>query len=181
MGVLKRIAVVDDDIFYMEHFMMAVKAEGYDIIYFKTVPLFLDALNEGNKFDLYIIDLAMPPTFDLMMPPDETESGLLTGLYLTKEIRRTYDAQNPIIIFSQIHMETVIDGVKEEIKDEDNIAFVSKHDMLPRELSSVVGTILDKGLKSFTQSGFLSKVFDIIILQPNIYGIGLDFKKFRKR
>ena len=80
----KKLLVVDDDVFIVELFRMALQAEDYDVETVFTGEQALDAM-KGTKFDLVIIDIMLPDirgdhvVEKIREKNDETRVMLLTG------------------------------------------------------------------------------------------------------
>lgn len=76
--------MVDDDVFIVELFRMALQAEDYDVETVFTGVQALDAM-KGTKFDLVIIDIMLPDirgdhvVEKIREKNDETRVMLLTG------------------------------------------------------------------------------------------------------
>ena len=59
---------------------------------------------------------------------------------------------------------------------------VYKHDYPPEALAETVATIFREGRDFFEKrQGWTHRLWRSIVLQPNFYGIGFDFKKMKEK
>jgi CheY-like chemotaxis protein len=65
---------------------------------------FLDAATSSSPADIYVVDVMIPPGD--RYKNEETHEGLITGLYLAREIRERFPLV-PIILWSGTNLDTV--------------------------------------------------------------------------
>jgi CheY-like chemotaxis protein len=75
--------LVDDELGDMKNFIDAVEQRGYSIRQASTVEGLQEALR-AEEFDALILDLMMPALDGI--PPGESESGYLAGLYVYEHL-----------------------------------------------------------------------------------------------
>lgn len=173
---VKKIAFVDDDVIGSRLYLDALRAKGFLVEYFPTVTVFLKQFRQGAHFDLCVIDLMMPGGSTYHRK--ETANGLMTGLCVVREIHQSAP-ELPFIVISTVNVDVILEKVGQEIDAIDQAVFVRKSLAPPESLSVIVERVATKGIKAANKSGLLAKLVDLIVLQPSIYGIGLDFKKLR--
>jgi len=172
----KKIAIIDDDMLPMRYYATALTLDGYDVDCINNISAAYDILfhSSGVKIDLLIIDIMMDPM--TVYKADLCEDGLLTGLFLARDIRKQYPSL-PIILFSNANITSVILKARRLADRLSRCVYLLKLDYPPAKLVQFINEYFKKG--RFT-TGLLKKFLDSIILQPNIQGIGIDLKELTK-
>ncbi|HSY18301.1 MAG TPA: hypothetical protein VK815_08210 [Candidatus Acidoferrales bacterium] len=123
--------------------------------------------------DLFVIDLMMPS--GETYKAEETHDGLITGLYLARDIRARFPLV-PIILWSGTNLKTVrLLAIHMETKLSKCI-FVNKP-LPPEKLVELVDGYFKEGKFSVS---IMKKIWDGIVLKPAIGGLGIDVKKLLK-
>ncbi|MHC4475447.1 MAG: hypothetical protein ACYTEL_07370 [Planctomycetota bacterium] len=176
--MLKTIAFVDDDAVGSRFYIKSLEATGNKVTYFRTVGAFLKAVGSDSRFDLYIVDLMMAPGKTYL--PEETDEGVSTGLRLTIDICAVHpDA--PIFVISNLNVDQVLQEVRKAFHEINNIVFLRKSETPPDLLAELAEKALTGGLSSLNKKSLFAKIIDLIVLQPNLFGMGVDLKKLRSK
>ena len=131
---------------------------------------FLDATTGPSPADIYVVDVMIPPGD--RYKNEETHDGLITGLYLAREIRQRFPLV-PIILWSGTNLDTVRLLAVHMEKRLTKCIFVKKP-IAGEKLLELIEGYFAKG--KFTQS-WVKKIWGGIILRPEIGGLGIDVKK----
>lgn len=131
---------------------------------------FLDSATGSSPADIYVVDV-MIPAGD-RYKNEETHDGLITGLYLAREIRQRFPLV-PIILWSGTNLDTVRLLAIHMEKRLTKCIFVKKPIAGEKLLELIEGYFV-KG--RFSQS-WVKKIWDGIVLRPAIGGLGIDVKK----
>ncbi len=107
----------------------------------------------------------------------ETENGMLTGLLLVRDIR-AFDAEVPIFILTSINIDSVLSKVQSVVSEYANVFVLRKNDYPPSELSMTAKALLERERRPEDGQSILRRLWRSMLLQPNVSGIGIDFKKF---
>ena len=171
-----KVALVDDDEIYMQTYAQFMKLEGFDVACFRTPRSFLDELETPgvSGFKVIICDLMMP--WGNAFSSDETDQGMLTGLRLVEAIR-VKGLSAPIIIFTNLNLETRMKQLVTEAAKLKDVFVLQKHDAPPDRFARAVQGLLERGTLSEQQQGALGQFFDSLILEPKIAGLGVNIKK----
>lgn len=122
-----------------------------------------------GRVDMYILDVMMPP--GIGYSGSETHDGLITGLYVARDIRAT-DPLVPIILWSGSNIDTVRLLAIHMQRKLERCIFVKKPIPAPKLVELV---------KSYFKNGrfaspLVKRIWEGIILKPSIGGVGLDVK-----
>jgi CheY-like chemotaxis protein len=131
---------------------------------------FLDSITGACPADIFVVDVMIPP--GKRYEREETHDGLITGLYLAREIRQRFPLV-PIILWSGTSIDTVRLLAVHMEKRLTKCIFVKKPISADKLLAPVEGYFA-KG--KFTDS-WVKKIWDGIVLRPGIGGLGVDVKK----
>ena len=131
---------------------------------------FLDAATEACPADIFVLDVMLPP--GSRYGGEETHDGLITGLYLAREVRQRFPFV-PIILWSGTSLDTVRLLAVHMEKRLTKCIFVKKP-MSADKLLALVEGYFAKG--KFTES-WVKKIWEGIVLRPSIGGLGVDVKK----
>ena len=174
--MIKKIILIDDNAW--EHVASKLKSmfalSSLELEVFSSVDACHAALNNPVNTrcpsDMFVIDLMMPP--GEAYKAEETHDGLITGLYLARDIRNRFPLV-PIILWSGTNLNTVrLLAIHMETKLTKCI-FVKKP--LPSEkLVELIEEYFKEG--KFSKS-ILKQIWDGIVLKPAIGGMGIDVKK----
>lgn len=172
----KHILIVDDEKVALRYYVQELELEGY------SVELLTRASECKRLLDLQTPTTADMLVLDIMMPSQgiyhesKTDSGLLTGLYLARDIRKLYQ-DIPILLWSAAPFPELIDHAKRLAKGLNNCAFIRKSDYTPIGFAKFVNSYFaDNGFKS----GFFRTLWDSLLLEPNFSGVGIDIKKLKR-
>jgi DNA-binding NtrC family response regulator len=168
---MKKIFLIDDDKQLAPLYNQALELSAYEVDYFDNVNSVLKTISSENpKIDLFIIDIMLPKgNYDSA----KTENGLLTGLYVALDIRKKYP-DVPIILFSASPLPRIPEKARSVARKLERCAYISKAEYLPDKLVDYVDYLFEKGQ---FREGWISKVFESIILEPNYNGLGVDLRK----
>lgn len=126
--------------------------------------------NERSPFDLFIIDVMMPP--GKKYSREETHDGLITGLYLARDIREKYPLV-PIILWSGTSLNTIkLLSIHME-KRLTKCVFVKK----PFSGNNLVKLITAYFKNGRFPSSLGKRLWAGIVLRPSIGGLGIDVKQ----
>jgi CheY-like chemotaxis protein len=169
----KQIFLIDDDKQVTPFYIQALEFSQYEVRHFVNVNGAMDTiLSKKPEVDLFLVDVMLPAG---KYSPKKTENGLLTGLYIALDIRKTY-IEVPIILFSASPLLPVTQAARSVAKKIPKCSYVSKAKYPPEQLVEYVNYYFAKGR---FKEGTLSKIFDSLILEPNLNGIGIDLKKLK--
>lgn len=171
----KRIILIDDDKQVTPFYIQAFEFSQYEIRHFLSVNSITDIISSKEpETDLFIIDVMLPSgNYNLT----KTENGLLTGLYVALDIRKTFP-DIPIILFSASPLPPVTMRARSLARKLSKCSYVSKPEYPPDKLVEYVDYYFKKGK---FKDGTLRKLFDSLILEPNLNGIGVDLKKLTSK
>lgn len=133
----------------------------------------LRSIREADVWDIVVVDMMMPCGSEL--DSHECAGGKFTGVVLIREIRKVWRT-TPIILLSSAHFEDVKLACKTAALRTENCLFLEKHRYLPHELTKLVDTYFREGRLDIPTQPWLKKIFGMLLLQPNIGGIGVDLK-----
>ena len=168
------IAFIDDETVHIEYYINALRSVGYGSKYFKSPDSCLTAIADGEQFRLFITDMMMPSIGKYSAI--NTREFLITGLFFVKDIRKN-DRETPIIVFTNLNIESIIVEVRTEVEIEPNVFFVRKIDYPPHLLAEAVSALLGGKNPFSKRRKILQRFWDSLILEPNLNGIGIDIKK----
>jgi CheY-like chemotaxis protein len=171
----KRVILVDDAAW--EHVAGKLKAvfglQGFALDVYNSADefgKFLDAATGPSPADIYVVDV-MIPAGD-RYKDEETHDGLITGLYLAREIRQRFPLV-PIILWSGTNLDTVRLLAVHMEQRLTKCIFVKKP-IASEKLLELIEGYFAKG--KFRQP-WVKKIWDGIVLRPEIGGLGIDVKK----
>jgi CheY-like chemotaxis protein len=168
------VAMIDDETVHIEFYLKALGGLGYDTRHFKSPDSCLSALAAGDRFSLFVTDLMMP-SFGKYSAKD-TRDYLITGLCLAKDIRNQ-DRETPVMLFTNLNIETILAEVKRELASEPNFFVIRKMDYPPHILAETVDALLSGRDPFVKRKSLLRRFWDSLVLEPTVYGIGIDIKK----
>lgn len=169
----KRIAFVDNDLTLTSYYIDSLASIGYVPTHFKSPDSCFSSIRSGNKFDLFLIDLMMP-SYGIYTKA-QTLNGLKTGAVMTKGLRE-YDPETPIIVITNLNVETVFAEVKKDLSELPNVFVVQKADYPPNRLAESVEALLETGDSPIRRTGILRRFWDSLLIQPNFMGVGIKIK-----
>lgn len=173
------IAFVDDDAIVTPYYASALILNGYDLRIFESVDNFLPILspNSDQKIDLYIVDIMLPP--GKKYSRKLTNSGLNTGLFLAQDIRMKF-RETPIILLSNQSLASVRKSAEQLSARLENCISLNKALTQPEALVDIVNRYFQESeLKPQQRKSIFSRLYNSLVLEPNISGIGIDLKKLR--
>ncbi len=170
----REIAFVDDDSTLTEYYLDALRGVGYEPSHFKSPDSCFTAINAGHRYELFVVDLMMPSYGKYT--ESQTCNGLKTGAVFTNELRFS-DRETPIIMITHLNVEPVFAEVKEDLADLANVFVVRKATYTPAALAESVGALLEDGLAPERRSGILRRFWDSLLLEPNLFGMGVKLKE----
>ena len=168
------IAFVDDETRHIAFYINALRGIGYESKHFESPDSCLIAIANGEEFALFVIDLMMPSVGKYSA--ERTRDFLTTGLYLVKDIRNQ-DRKTPIIVFTNLNIASIITEIQTEVAIEPNVFFIRKVDYPPHLLAEAVNALLDGKNPFSKRRGILRRFWDSLILEPKVFGMGIDIKK----
>ncbi len=171
------VAMVDDDDIVTPHYASALILAGHDLNVFSSVDDFEPTLSadSGRKFDLYIIDIMLSPGKRYSL--EITDQGLMTGLFLVQDIRRRYK-KAPIILLSNQTLRSVRESAERLSERLVDCISLNKAETQPDNLVSMVGKYFQEfELKPRSRKSIFRRIFNSLLLEPNLSGIGIDLKK----
>jgi CheY-like chemotaxis protein len=171
------IAIIDDETVHVDYYVAALQGLGLQAEHFTSPDLCLSALRLGNRFSLFVIDLMMPSFGEYSRA--SMQNYLTTGLHLAKDIRKS-DAEIPIVLFTNLNIDSILAEVKAELSGERNIFVVRKIDYPPHIFAEAIGAVLSGQGPFAERSGILRRFWDSLVLEPNVCGLGIDIKKLAK-
>ena len=115
------------------------------------------------------------------MPPGSLDAeacgnGKYTGLIVAQQIRRSLP-YTPIMLLSNTTFSDVEDACRATQATIPNCLFWQKQEMNPSRLASKLDEYFDSGKMTKPQPSLLQRIFGMVLLQPNVAGIGIDLKK----
>ena len=172
------IVLVDDELVAMRVYQQDLELAGYKVRHCtSTAEIKVLLSNQESEWsDLFIMDIMIPP--EPLYSNKKTNLGLMTGLFLAQDIRNTYP-HAPIIFLSNTSFESVLVAVKRLTSRLEDCIYLQKQETKPFELTDTV-TRYFKELKldPARRHRILRRLFDSLMLQPNISGVGINLKKF---
>jgi CheY-like chemotaxis protein len=173
-NAVRKVAIIDDDVLQSVHYAVAIRAKGYECSHFKSPASLLTAIKKGQRFECFVVDLMMSPRG--AYTHSATDGGEITGLVLAKDLRTTFSL-TPIIIFSNANADGLISKVKKELQGVHNVIFVAKSSFKPNKLADSICGLLETGKPIEERRGLLLSMWSSLLLQPSLFGIGIDLKK----
>lgn len=173
------IAFIDDDTIVTPYYSSTLILNGYDVQIFESADIFSTTLssNSDQRFDLYIVDIMLPP--GKKYSRKLTNSGLSTGLFLAQDIRIRFK-EKPIILLSNQTLDSVRKWAKQLSARLENCISLNKASTQPETLVEIVNRYFQEfELKPRQQKNIFSRLYNSLVLEPNISGIGIDLKKLR--
>lgn len=124
---------VDDDIEVIDPVIQPIIDGGYEIIRFRTINEAMTSLDDLRTADLILLDMIIPPG------DDQNDVGIYSGVWILKKLRKEFDINTPVIVFSVVNPEKL----KDELSGLDVAKYVRKP-ALPSELHKAVNEVLGK-------------------------------------
>lgn len=171
---MKHILFVDDEEVYSREYKRHLINHGFQVTYESTVKAALQRIRNEEKFDLFLTDLMMFPRG--AYSNEAAGDGTFTGALLAIDFHKM-SPQTPIIIFTAAHSTDLIGEIRKRLGQIPVLLVLQKISLSPEALADAVANLfnprpkLNEMLKLFLYS---------IIMQPNVFGIGVDFKKISK-
>jgi DNA-binding NarL/FixJ family response regulator len=169
---MRRILLVDDEQVYSRLYVKALQLQGF-MVTRSTGPRSAKALARDKQFDLFVFDLMMPAQGEF--DRESTYDGMLTGACLARDIAELHP-DVPIIIYTMMHDPNVIEAARNILMPTKKVLVLSKRELNPSEFAEAILTLFHLKAKP----GLLRRFLDCIILQPNIFGFGIDLQSVRK-
>jgi CheY-like chemotaxis protein len=172
----KHILIIDDEKITLRYYIQELELEGYSVEVISRASE-CRRLIDSQTFtlpDMFVVDIMMSPQG--IYDKSKTEDGLLTGLYLARDIRKQYQ-DTPILIWSVTPFPELVDQAKRLAKSLNNCAFIRKSDYLPVDFVEFVNSYFSN---SGFKSGFFRTLWDSLLLEPNFSGVGIDIKKLKR-
>jgi CheY-like chemotaxis protein len=143
---MKRILLIDDEAvpglsepegIYMWYYSEALRRAGYELEEVNATDEAIRRLSDPtSKFDLIILDIMMPP--GTAFGPEETESGLRTGVLLADKLK-DLRPKTPVLVLTNVADPDAVS----RLQHKPNIARVLfKPDWVPFDVVPEVRTIL---------------------------------------
>ena len=169
----------DDESILISRYRMALELAGYEVEFCVSVDEVVELVSEGkNPIDLFVIDVVQPPGNAFASKP--TDNGMYTGLYLAHYICQKM-SKAPIILFSIASLPSLRKAAEQLTNHLSECIMLKKSQTMPSDLVDVINKYFDEfRLTSIGKQGILSRLFQSLILQPNISGVGIDLKKLNK-
>jgi CheY-like chemotaxis protein len=172
---MPKVILIDDNAW--EHVAAKLKSafslSGHELDVFASVDqcqtLFQDAKGRCPA-DIFVVDVMMPP--GETYKNEETHDGLITGLYLARDIRKQFPIV-PIVLWSGSNLDTVRLLAVHMEKKLTKCIFVKKP-FTAAQLIALINGYFDAG--KFSQS-WVRQIWEGIVLRPSIGGLGIDVKK----
>lgn len=175
-----RIVIVDDEHVAMRVYQEELELAGYEVKHYSSTSE-IEPLLRGNNpelVDLFIIDIMIPP--EPLYSAEKTDMGLVTGLFLAQDLRKTY-SDTPIILLSNTSFESVLRASRRLTSRFEDCIYLRKGDVLPFQLADIVTRYFEeRKLGRTRRHGILRRLFGSLMLQPNISGVGIDLKRLGK-
>jgi CheY-like chemotaxis protein len=113
----KRVLWLDNDEAYIQEYRAALEKEGMYAKAVTTVTEAEEAIRNDSKYDLLILDVMIPTKSEdeeLDYPPEETNSGLKTGLVFYRRMKEQLKALGTKVIVMTVRLDK---GIREEFKE----------------------------------------------------------------
>ena len=128
----KLVLLIDDDRLPMKYYVMAFQQEGFKVKQCLEPDSALDYVQKkGSEIDAIILDIMMPP--GETYKNEDTNEGLITGVFLLKGLRKCCPAV-PVVVLTNVKNPDTLN----EFKDEDLVKVVQKMECPPFELVELV-------------------------------------------
>jgi CheY-like chemotaxis protein len=172
----KHILIIDDEEIALRYYIQGLELEGYSVGVISHASECKQLINSQNPTptDMFVLDIMMPSQG--IYDESQTEGGLLTGLYLARDIRKIYQ-DIPILLWSAAPIPELVGKAKHLAKGLNNCAFIRKSDYPPTDFVEFVNSYFSNN--SF-KSGFFRTLWDSLLLEPNFSGLGIDIKKLKR-
>jgi nucleoside phosphorylase/CheY-like chemotaxis protein len=136
----KKILWIEDDAYELEALLYPVRKDGHSIYIALDEKEALEQINKNN-FDLIILDCILPTGKDIGHPSDDFEP--FVGLRLAKTILKEKKIRTPVIVFSVIDDDKVINefynlGVQK---------YLSKTRILPSQFREEIYSVLESNIE----------------------------------
>ena len=176
----KRIVLVDED--FMMHFHEHVLVQrGYEVVVCHNAKECLDFLKTRKQAAVFVVDVCL--AVDEERTPlmrGETHNYLYAGLGIGRLIRKRRSS-TPILFYTGMSHSERLKIIRDASKHIPRSMVLLKHDHVVEEkFVDLIDKIVGEGFDSVYQRSFLSKLKDAVVVQPNLYGVGIDIKKLRK-
>lgn len=128
----KRILIIDDDHGTMDLYSKALRLSGFDVTHLDTTKAALEHISSYEPpFDLYVLDLMMPPGDVLKL--EESGFGLSTGFIIYQKLR-IKSKEVPVIILTSVSNPDIL-GL---LPVDSNTDVRAKIDLMPFELAQLI-------------------------------------------
>ncbi len=174
----KKVVIVDDDAIAIRPFLQELEISGIEVELLINADECFDYGINNSEVDLYIIDvmLATEDMDNSRYNSDNTMNFLLTGCALARDLR-SHGIETPVIFFTQMANAELLKEINNQARDIGNCAFLSKSNMAATfDFRDIVQCVLEKGLDSAVKKDWFSWIYEAVLLQPNVAGLGMDGK-----
>lgn len=136
-----RVLFVDDDLLISRFYIKALAAEGIESLAIGSADEAVHVFQANDDIDAVILDLMMPPPSSIDL--DEVEHGLVTGLWILREIREQVSSRGiPIIILTNLGVDSVRARIPDLGLPDELLQVRAKSDTPPRYLADTVVEML---------------------------------------
>jgi len=130
-----KILFVDDDVYFGNSYIYALRDEGYEVIEANSVDSAL-TLARTRDFDAVILDIMLP--HGKFFDDFETQGGFKTGLALARELRNRLPESKVLALTMSTDPE-----VQEWFTSDESVAFANKRDVAPPDLARLVKNLME--------------------------------------
>ncbi len=140
----------------------------------------LRRIETDANFDLLILDVMLATDAKIKhssFSRENTNDFLCTGLVLAQRIRNLHK-DLPILFFTSTSSSILISQIDRTIESIGHSTVLYKHKFSSAiEFAEIVDTLISAGIEAGKKRSWKKWLSDVLIMQPNFAGMGIDLKK----
>ena len=174
MSSRPHIMMIDDDRHQAEFIATKLRTQGFRVSNVASENDVLSlAVSVRKRVSLYLVDVMMPTENWPRYTPEATLGGMITGFLVAADIRKVH-SRKPIILWSTAPFESIAAYARDVTSAIPHCSFMYKSEAVDK----VKRTYERFRTTGKMERGLLSQIWDRLIMQPNVYGVGLDVGGF---
>ncbi len=132
------VLLIDDEEFPMKYYRQALEMEGFQVEQIRDADTALDfAQKNRERIAVILLDCMMPP--GKRYRNEDTQGGILTGVFLFADLRKQCPA-TPVIVLTNVAEQETLDRFEKGPR----VDVVEKLDCPPLELAELAGKVAKK-------------------------------------
>lgn len=177
---MSRILFVDESVHEVAPFTTELSLRGIEVVHCQDADEGLRKIETDADFSLVVLDVMLsadPDPRRSSFSREDTDNFRCTGLVLAQRIRNLHN-ELPIVFFTSTSTSKIISLIDRTVEAIGHSTVIYKYDFRSaHEFGDIMGTLISAGIEAGKNRSWKQWLSDVLIMQPNFVGMGIDLEK----